>query len=94
MYNLTKGAAFGRISHNFLQVGYLHPQNRHPHYENLYFVGSSTHPGNDSALALMSANLTSERIFKEVGLPQQRRKLSFVPAKLVLESELVEWEAM
>jgi phytoene dehydrogenase-like protein len=90
MYNLIKGAAFGSISHNFLQVGYLRPQNRHPHFENLYFVGGSIHPGNDSAVALMSANLNSERIFKGDGLPQQRRKLSFVPAKLVLESELVE----
>jgi len=90
MYNLTKGAAFGSINHNFLQVGYLRSQNRHPHYENLYFVGGSTHPGNGLPLALMSAKLTSERIFKEVGIPQQQRKLSFVPAKMVLEDELVE----
>ncbi len=90
MYNLTKGAAFGSISHNFLQVGYLRPQNRHPRYENLYFAGGSTHPGNGLPLALMSAKLTSEPIFKEVGLAEQRRKLSFVPAKMVLVAELVE----
>ncbi len=90
MYNLTKGAAFGSVSHNFLQVGYLRPQNRHPHYENLYFVGGSTRPGNGLPLALISANLTSERIFKEVAIPEQRRKLSFVSAKFVLEAELVE----
>jgi phytoene desaturase len=90
MYNLTKGAAFGSINHNFLQVGYLRPQNRHPHYKNLYFVGGSTHPGNGLPLVLMSAKLTSERIFKEVGIPEQQHKLSFVPTKLVLEDELVE----
>jgi phytoene desaturase len=28
LYNLAKGAAFG-LSHNFTQVGYLRPQNRH-----------------------------------------------------------------
>lgn len=28
LYNLTKGAAFG-LSHNFTQVGYLRPRNRH-----------------------------------------------------------------
>jgi phytoene desaturase len=41
--NLAKGAAFG-LSHNFTQVGYLRPHNRHPRYANLYFVGASTHP--------------------------------------------------
>ena len=90
MYNLTKGAAFGSYRHDFLQGGYLHPKDRHPHNENLYFVGGSTHPGNGLPLALMSAKLTSERIFKEVAIPEQRRKLSFVSAKFVLEAELVE----
>ena len=90
MYNLTKGATFGSISHNFLQIGYLRPQNRHPLYENLYLGGGSTHPGNGLPLALISANLTSERIVKEVGIPQQQRKLSFVPAKMVLGVALVE----
>ncbi len=42
--NLVKGSAFG-LSHNFMQVGYLRPHNRHPRYGNLYFVGASTHPG-------------------------------------------------
>ncbi|MCX7671225.1 MAG: phytoene desaturase family protein, partial [Anaerolineae bacterium] len=43
-YNLAKGAAFG-LSHDFWQVGYLRPHNRHDRYRNLYFVGASTHPG-------------------------------------------------
>ena len=43
-FNLEKGAAFG-LSHNFWQVGYLRPQNRHKQYKNLYFTGASTHPG-------------------------------------------------
>jgi len=62
--NLTKGAAFG-LSHNFLQVGYLRPHNRHPRYQNLYFVGASTHPGTGLPIVLLSAKLTAERIFKE-----------------------------
>jgi phytoene dehydrogenase-like protein len=90
MYNLIKGAAFGSISHNFLQVGYLRPQNRHPHFENLYYVGGSTHSGNGLPFALMSAKFTSERIFKGDGIPQQQEKISFVPAKMVLEVALVE----
>jgi phytoene dehydrogenase-like protein len=64
---LAKGAAFG-LSHNFWQVGYLRPHNRHARYRNLYFVGSSTHPGAGLPMALLSARLTTERILKEVGV--------------------------
>jgi phytoene dehydrogenase-like protein len=63
-YNLAKGAAFG-LSHSFMQVGYLRPHNRHHRYSNLYFVGSSTHPGTGMPMALLSARLTTERIIKE-----------------------------
>jgi phytoene desaturase len=66
--NLAKGAAFG-LSHNFMQVGYLRPHNRHPHYQNLYFVGASTHPGTGLPIVLMSARLTVERILNEQPLP-------------------------
>ena len=63
-YNLEKGAAFG-LSHNFSQVGYLRPQNRHDQYKNLYFAGASTHPGTGLPIVLLSARLTTERILKE-----------------------------
>lgn len=68
-YNLAKGAAFG-LSHTFWQVGYLRPQNRHPGYRNLYFAGSSTHPGAGLPMALLSARLTTERLLREIGIPQ------------------------
>ena len=67
-YNLVKGAVFG-LSHSFLQVGYLRPHNRHRRYGNLYFVGSSTHPGTGMPMALLSARLTTERILRELGVP-------------------------
>ncbi|MCZ7542386.1 MAG: phytoene desaturase family protein [Anaerolineae bacterium] len=67
-YNLAKGAAFG-LSHNIWQVGYFRPHNRHPRYRNLYFTGSSTHPGTGVPMVLLSARLTTERILKEVGAP-------------------------
>jgi phytoene desaturase len=60
-YNLTKGASHG-LSHTFLQVGYLRPKNRHARYGNLYFVGTSTHPGTGLPSVLISARLTTERI--------------------------------
>ena len=65
-FNLEKGSAFG-LSHNFWQVGYLRPHNRHKQYKNLYFAGASTHPGTGLPIVLLSARLTTERILKEVG---------------------------
>jgi phytoene desaturase len=65
-FNLEKGAAFG-LSHNFWQVGYLRPQNRHKKYKNLYFAGASTHPGTGLPIVLLSARLTTERILMEKG---------------------------
>jgi phytoene desaturase len=71
-YNLAKGSAFG-LSHNFMQVGYLRPHNRHARYRNLYFVGSSTHPGTGLPMVLLSAKLTTERIAREMRLPSRSR---------------------
>ena len=64
MFNLAKGAAFG-LGHNFTQVGYLRPRNRHRRYRNLYFCGASTHPGTGVPIVLLSARLVEERILKE-----------------------------
>ena len=75
MYNLAKGSAFG-LSHNFTQVGYLRPRNRHAHYRNLYFVGGSTHPGTGLPIVLLSARLTTDRILKEIGAPQPASTLN------------------
>jgi phytoene desaturase len=66
--NLAKGSAFG-LSHNFLQVGYLRPHNRHARYGNLYFAGASTHPGSGLPIVLLSARLTVERILREQAAP-------------------------
>jgi phytoene desaturase len=62
--NLTHGSTFG-IGHNIFQMGYFRPHNRHRKFENLYFAGGSTHPGNGIPLVLLSAKLTAERIKKE-----------------------------
>lgn len=69
LYGLAKGAAFS-LSHDFWQVGYLRPQNRHRRYRNLYFAGGSTHPGTGLPIVLLSARLTAERILKEMGVPR------------------------
>ena len=67
--NLAKGSAFG-LSHNFMQVGYLRPHNRHDRYQNLYFVGASTHPGTGLPIVLLSAKLVSQRVTQE--LPSEK----------------------
>lgn len=74
--NLEKGSAFG-LSHNFLQVGYFRPHNRHARYKNLYFSGASTHPGTGLPIVLLSARLTVERILKEG--PQPQKSYTTVP---------------
>ncbi len=76
--NLTKGAAFG-LSHNFTQVGYLRPHNRHRRYNNLYFVGASTHPGTGLPIVLISAKLVVERILKEQNLSFDQAFISAKP---------------
>lgn len=61
-FNLSRGATFGSLSHNLLQMGYMRPHNQHPKYKNLFFVGGSTHPGNGLPMSLLSAKLTSKKI--------------------------------
>lgn len=78
--NLAKGAAFG-LSHNFTQVGYLRPHNRHARYRNLYFAGASTHPGTGLPIVLLSAKLTVERILKEQAQPV-KNQISLTPSAL------------
>jgi phytoene desaturase len=62
--NITRGSVFGSLAHNLLQMGYFRPHNQHSRYNNLFFVGGSTHPGNGIPNVLLSAKLTSERIPK------------------------------
>jgi phytoene desaturase len=60
--NISRGSVFGSLAHNIFQMGYFRPHNRHSRYNNLFFVGGSTHPGNGIPNVLLSAKLTSERI--------------------------------
>ena len=78
-FNLVNGSAFG-LSHNFTQVGYLRPQNRHKQYKNLYFAGASTHPGTGLPIVLLSAKLTTQRILKETGTISVQNMMNAVAA--------------
>jgi phytoene dehydrogenase-like protein len=66
-YNLMKGSTHG-LCHNLTQLGYLRPQNRHPRYHNLYFVGASTHPGTGIPTALVCGRLVANRVWEEQSL--------------------------
>lgn len=63
-YNLMKGSTHG-LSHNWTQLGYFRPHNRHSRYHNLYFVGASTHPGTGVPTALVSGRLAAARMLDE-----------------------------
>ncbi|MEW5873079.1 MAG: phytoene desaturase family protein [Chloroflexota bacterium] len=64
-YNLVKGSTHG-LSHRLTQMAYFRPSNRHRRYQNLYFVGASTHPGTGIPTAMVSGRLVSERIRDEL----------------------------
>ncbi len=63
--NTSRGAVFGSLGHNILQMGWFRPHNRDRRYKNLYFTGGSTHPGNGIPMVLLSARLVAERIINE-----------------------------
>jgi phytoene desaturase len=73
-YNLAKGSTHG-LSHSLLQMGYLRPRNRHKNFQNLYFVGASTHPGTGLPTVLLSAKLTVERILEDTAVLQRIAKV-------------------
>jgi len=65
MFNLSRGATFGSLNHNLLQMGWFRPHNQHFRYKNLFFAGGSTHPGNGVPLALISARLATEKVIEQ-----------------------------
>jgi phytoene desaturase len=64
-YNLVNGSTHG-LAHTLTQMAYLRPSNRHPRYQNLYFVGASTHPGTGVPTAMVSGHLVADRIRDEL----------------------------
>jgi len=64
-YNLSRGAAFG-LAHNFTQVGYFRPSNRHRSITNVYFVGASTVPGGGVPMVIIGSRLTAERVLMDL----------------------------
>jgi phytoene desaturase len=64
-HNLAKGSTHG-LSHKLTQMAYFRPSNRHRRYQNLYFVGASTHPGTGVPITMVSGRLAAKRIVDEL----------------------------
>ena len=67
-FNLDKGAILG-LSHSFFNVLSFRPRTKHAKYEDLYFVGASTHPGTGVPICLAGSKITSEQILDGLQMP-------------------------
>ncbi len=63
-FNACQGATFG-LRPTLPQSNYWRPHNKATDCENLYFCGSSTHPGAGVPIVLMSAKLACEELMKD-----------------------------
>jgi phytoene desaturase len=63
-FNAMHGATFG-LAPTLLQSNYFRPQNKFRYTENLYFTGSSVHPGAGVPIALTSAKLAADELMKD-----------------------------
>lgn len=62
-FNSFYGTAFG-IGHNLNQIGYFRPHMKSKGVKNLYFIGSSTHPGNGVSVVIKGSKLLVDEIIK------------------------------
>jgi phytoene dehydrogenase-like protein len=60
-----KGSLYGLSSNNPFSAFQRYP-NQSKKYQNLYFVGGSTHPGGGMPLVLNSAKIVADKIFKKL----------------------------
>lgn len=63
-FNSYYGTGFG-LSPTLMQSNYFRPHIKSDSVENLYFVGSSVHPGTGISLVLISSKLVAQEILKE-----------------------------
>ncbi|ORZ34110.1 hypothetical protein BCR44DRAFT_1479970 [Catenaria anguillulae PL171] len=65
-FNLYKGSILG-LSHSVPQVLWFRPSTSHALYDNLYFVGASTHPGTGVPVVLYGARTVAGEIVEKYG---------------------------
>ncbi|KAL7752536.1 hypothetical protein RI367_002070 [Sorochytrium milnesiophthora] len=60
-FNIWNGSILG-LSHTVPQVCWFRPSTRHAQYNNLFFVGASSHPGTGVPIVLYCARLVADQI--------------------------------
>ncbi len=63
-FNAYNGATFG-LQPILKQSNHYRPQSKASHCENLYFTGSSTHPGAGVPIVLLSARITAQELIQD-----------------------------
>lgn len=63
-FNAYNGAAFG-LQPTLAQSIHNRPQSKSPDCANLYFTGSSTHPGAGVPIVLLSAGIAAESLIQD-----------------------------
>ncbi|MGE6377691.1 phytoene desaturase family protein [Peribacillus muralis] len=63
-FNAYNGATFG-LQPTLAQSSHFRPQSKATHCENLYFTGSSTHPGAGVPIVLLSARITVQELIQD-----------------------------
>lgn len=64
-FNSYGGTAFG-LSPTLMQTNYFRPHFKSDAVKNLYFVGSSVHPGPGVSIVLLSSKLAAQEIIKDI----------------------------
>lgn len=77
-FNLWRGSILG-LSHDVLQVLWFRPSTKDStgRYDNLFFVGASTHPGTGVPIVLAGSKLTATQVCQHFG------KKGLTPSKLL-----------
>ena len=65
-YGCHAGAAYAALTPDFFQSAYFRPHSRSEDVKNLYFVGSSTHPGGGVPIVITAGRLTAEEVIATV----------------------------
>lgn len=63
-FNAYNGATFG-LQPTLRQSNHMRPQSKATHCENLYFTGSSTHPGAGVPIVLLSAKIAAQELMSD-----------------------------
>lgn len=72
-FNAYNGACFG-LRPTLTQSNHMRPQSKATHCENLYFTGSSTHPGAGVPIVLLSARIAVEELLLDDQTAEQPRQ--------------------